>query len=391
MRAGALFQHIDRWSKEGIISSEQVDKIKESVRLESRRRILRFIQILFIMGAFWVVFGLIAVLRLIPFKILSFLLDVVLAVLKPLSQALFSAARVISPQHPGSVLAGFGCFLVAGLFFWLGIRLRKRSQVEILQLGSWHYPELRLGTTSLVISYIAAVAGWGLWNYTLYPAHSYGSHVDQAFIFPVFLILQTIFFLILAYVIHDQIALLFWIGSLAQVVGMMTGYFTGMYSLSVQSPMVQVLTGGMLLFIGLWHEEKARGQEKELLFVFGRTYQWTGLLFVYLALWVMSILGINFSNFEKYHGPQAVELWVANILFLGASLGSLGYGAFRDDKVYFNYGLTFLIIFSYTVFFSHVWSTVGSAWASLLLGGLLIGTGYGLRQLWMKGVLFRKK
>ena len=391
MRAGALFQHIDRWSKEGIISFEQVDKIRESVRLESRRRILKLIQIFFIVGAFWVVFGLIAVFRLLPLNFLRFLWDMVLAIFTPLSQAVFSLARFISPEHPGAVLGGAGSLLVWVLFFWLGMRVRKSSQEEILRLGSWQYPELRLGTTALVIGYLAAAAGWGLWNYALYPASHYGVLMDRVFIFPVFLILETAFFLVLAYTIRDQIALLFGIGALAQVVGMMTGYFTGMYFLSVQSPMVQVLTGGMLLFIGLWHEEKEHGREEALFFVFGRTYQWTGLLFVFLALWVMSILGMNFENFERYHGPQAAELWVANILFLGASLGSLWYGAFKDDRMYFNYGLTFLIIFSYTVFFSHLWSTVGSAVASLLLGGLLIGTGYGLRQLWMKGLLFRKK
>lgn len=398
MRASALLKHVERWSREGILSADQVERIKESVRTESRRRIFKLIQILFIIGAFWIVFGLIAVLRLIPVQFLRALWDALVVVLKPvgkflsfLAHAVFTAAQAISPEHPTRVLSGTGCFLVWGLFFWLGSRIRKHSESQILKLALWQYPELRLGTVALVISYMAAAAGWGLWNFALYPARHYGVSVDQAFVFPVFLVLETIFFFVLAYGIRDQIALLFGIGALAQVVGMMTGYFTGMYSLSVQSPMVQVLTGGMLLFVGLWHEEKARGREEDLFFVFGRTYQWTGLLFVYLALWVMSIFGINFSNLVKYHGPQAAELWVANILFLGASLGSLVYGAIKDDRMYFNYGLTFFIIFSYTVFFSHIWATVGSAWASLLLGGLLIGTGYGLREFWIRGLLFRRK
>jgi hypothetical protein len=144
-----------------------------------------------------------------------------------------------------------------------------------------------------------------------------------------------------------------------------------------------------LVFVGLWHIEKIRSREDNFQFLFGRTYEWTGLLFIYLSLWIMSIWGFTFKE-HYWISPKASELWIANLLFIAASLFTLFYGAVKEDRMFFNFGLTFFIIDSYTLFFSHVWATVGSAVGSLLLGIMLIVTGYILRDLWLKGKIFKK-
>ena len=113
------------------------------------------------------------------------------------------------------------------------------------------------------------------------------------------------------------------------------------------------------------------------------------MLFGYLSLWIMSIWGISYH--ENYWAvPAAAELWIANLLFIAAALGALFYGATREDRMFFNFGLTFFIIESYTIFFSHIWETLGAAFGSLSLGALLIGTGYLLRHLWLQGRIFKK-
>jgi len=225
-------------------------------------------------------------------------------------------------------------------------------------------------------------------NYAIYPQDPY-SFLGKEAIFPLFSLIGTIFFLVIAYAMRDQIALLFGIGFLAHTVGLFTTYFTACYVIGVQFPAIQLIVGLLLVFVGLYHIEKVRSKETNFQFLFGRTYEWTGLLFIYLSLWIMSIWGLTFRE-SYWIDPKAGELWIANILFIAASLGALFYGAAKEDKMFFNFGLTFFIIDSYTLFFSHVWSTIGSALGSLTLGAMLIATGYILRGLWLKGKLFAK-
>jgi hypothetical protein len=222
----------------------------------------------------------------------------------------------------------------------------------------------------------------------IYPTNPY-DYWGKDLIFPFFSFLGMIFFFIIAYLMQDQIALLFGIGFLAHTVGIFTAYYFACYVIGIKLPVIQLIVGICLLFVGLWHIEKVRGREDNFKFMFGRTYEWTGLIFIYLALWIMSIWGITFK--EGYWAePEAVELWIANILFIAASLGAMFYGALKEDKMFFNFGLTFFIIESYTLFFSRIWATVGSAIGSLLLGVMLIITGYLLRRLWLQGRIFKK-
>ena len=184
---------------------------------------------------------------------------------------------------------------------------------------------------------------------------------------PYFSFLAIVFFLYAAYRMKDQIALLFGIGFIGYANGFLASYCFASYVIGVQMPGIQALVGTLLVFVGLWHVEKIREKEDHYFYLFGRTYQWTGLLFIYFSLWIMSIWGMTYQD-TYWKSPSTVELWVANLLFLGASLGALFYGAWKEDRLYFNFGLTFFIIDTYTLFFSHVWATVGSAVGSLFLG-----------------------
>jgi hypothetical protein len=275
-----------------------------------------------------------------------------------------------------------------GLFHWFGVRLRKRSDIKTTELTFLQEKELRLGTSSFTIGYILASCAWALFNQIIYPSNHY-NYWGRDLIFPLFSFVGMIFFLIIAYFMQDQIALLFGIGFLSHAIGVFTAYYFACYVIGVQLPFIQLIVGICLLFVGLWHIEKVRGREDNFKFMFGRTYEWTGLLFIYLALWIMSVWGITFK--ERYWlEPKAIELWIANILFIAATLVAMFYGAIKEDKMFFNFGLTFFIIESYTLFFSRIWATVGTAIGSLLLGTMLIATGYALRRLWLQGRIFKK-
>lgn len=385
MRFKKLMRYLKKWQGAGLISEEQVQKITEDIKIESHRQFLKLIRALFILGAFWIVVGIIATLRLINIKILlaigSFLYKLVTPVI--------ILSKVISPEHYRELLAGILCLLAWGLFHWLGIKLRKKSDRQTTELGFLQVKELRLGTTSFTIGYILASIGWQLFNYIIYSA-DYSSSMGKEALFPFFSFLGMIFFATIAYLMQDQIALLFGIGFLAHTVGLFSAYFFACYTIGVKMPVISFVVGILLVFIGLWHLERAREEEENFQFLFGRTYEWVGLLFVFLSLWIMSIWGGTFKEGEWLE-PSAVELWVTNILFISATLIALFLGAVGEDRLFFNFGLTFFIIESYALFFSHVWATTGTAFGSLLLGAMLVGTGYALRYLWLKGYILKRE
>lgn len=384
MRFRSLLRYLHRWQQAGLINEEQVEKISAYMKVERHRQFLKLIRVLFIIGAFWLFIGVVATLKLINVEIFV----LIGRLLYNLASPVIELVKFLSPQHYREWLSGIACLLGWWLFHLLGLKIRKKSDLRIMQLGYFQEKGLRLGTTSFTLGYILAAWGWQFFNYAVYPKDPY-AYLGKEAIFPLFSLVGTIFFLAIAYSLEDQIALLFGIGFLAHTVGLFTTYFSACYVIGVQFPAIQLIVGLLLVFVGLWHIEKIHSREDNFQFLFGRTYQWSGLLFIYLSLWIMSIWGFTFAE-QYWITPKASELWIANILFIAACLCALFYGAAREDRMFFNFGLTFFIIDSYTLFFSHVWSTAGSALGSLLLGILLIATGYVLRDLWLKGRLFRK-
>jgi len=384
MRFKNLMRYLKKWQSAGLINEEQVKKIADYMKIEFHRQFLKLIRVLFIIGAFWVIFGLVATLRLINIEILLAIGRFLYKLVTPI----IALAKIISREHYRELLSGVSCLLGWGLFHWLGIRLRKRSKLNTTKLEFLQEKELRLGTSSFTMGYILASAAWQFFNYVIYPARPY-MYMGKEIIFPFFSFIGMIFFLVIAYFIRDQIALLFGIGFLAHTIGLFTAYFFACYVIGVQMPVIQLIVGILLVFVGLWHIERARSREENFQFLFGRTYEWTGLLFIYLSLWIMSIWGITYKE-HYWSAPTAGELWIANVLFIVVSLLALFYGAIKEDRMFFNFGLTFFIIETYTLFFSRIWATIGAAFGSLLLGIMLIATGYLLRHLWLKGRIFKK-
>ncbi len=376
MRLGQLKRLLSLWVKAELISNEQSIKITEYMKVQKHQQMLKLLKVLFVMGAFWLVVGFIATVRLIDARVLIAVWNFICGIFTPI----VNWAKMVAGERYVNFLSGFGCVFIWGLCHYLGRRLQERSAIEINRLGLWAHPELRLGTTALTCGYIVASIGFQLFNSLLEPLHRNYS-VRPDIVIPYFSFLAVVFFLTVAYRLKDQIALLFGIAFLGHAVGFFTAYCFACYMIGVQLPAIQLLVGVLLMFIGLWHVEKIREKEGHYFFLFGRTYQWTGLLFIYLSLWVMSLWGFSQDGWKE---PSAIELWIANLLYLGASLGAMFYGAFKEDRLYFNFGLTFFIIDTYTLFFSRVWSTFGSAVGSLLLGVLLVATAYALRKMLLK-------
>ena len=123
MRQRPLMRYLNQWQRAGLIEEAHVQKIAEYMKVERHRQWLRLIRILFIVGAFWLVFGFLATLRLLN-------LDILRAIgrwLRQLVQPLVQLAQYLSPKHYGELLSGIGCLIGWALCHWLGLRLRRRS------------------------------------------------------------------------------------------------------------------------------------------------------------------------------------------------------------------------------------------------------------------------
>lgn len=114
------------------------------------------------------------------------------------------------------------------------------------------------------------------------------------------------------------------------------------------------------------------------------TYNWAGLLLLFIALWISSFWGFDF-NLKGDEGG-VIELWLANLLFIGTSVGAMFYGAKTEQKIFFNYGLVFLIIETYAVICGRMLEYMPAGIGALLIGGLLIGTAKILQKVYLKKV-----
>ena len=376
MRLGKVKKLLMLWKHNNLISIEQSEKIMDFMKIERNRQFLRLVKWLFILGAFWLAFGVLAALKLLNLDILVQAYELIKHLLIPIKKLM----KFIFGVNYIYAYYSFISLLVWALLFYFGIRRKNKSELPNLKLNYLHESHLKATTSLFVLSYIAAGLSFNFLNRLLLPSEiSY--YYSDAKIFPLFTFVGIAFFLYIAYRLKDQIALLFGIYFIAMSLGCVSGYEHACYWLGVPLPMVQLLTSIILVLIGFIHVMQSKGEDFKL--SFGRIYQWTGLLLGFIALWIMSLWGITKGE-EYWSDPSAAELWLSNILFIAAGLGSMAYGAKSDDKMFFNYGLTFLIIATYTIFFSHLWSNMGTAIGALCLGGLLMVTGHVLRNYWIK-------
>jgi hypothetical protein len=75
-----------------------------------------------------------------------------------------------------------------------------------------------------------------------------------------------------------------------------------------------------------------------------------GLLYLFIALWILSIFG-NYGNVMEWQGVRQYELLHWALLFGVVAVAAIWYGLKRDDAVLRGFGLTFLFINLYTRYF----------------------------------------
>jgi hypothetical protein len=167
---------------------------------------------------------------------------------------------------------------------------------------------------------------------------------------------------------------LIWVFSLLSIGGWFgaeTGYASGWgaYYLGMAYPLRFVLFGGALTLAALALRRHARTA------AFFGTTRVAGLLYLFIALWILSIWG-NYDGYDSWHRSTHAELFQWSVYFALAALACLYFGLKHDDGVLRGFGLTFLGLNLYTRFFEYFWDGLHKAvfFALLAASFWLIGS-----------------
>jgi hypothetical protein len=90
------------------------------------------------------------------------------------------------------------------------------------------------------------------------------------------------------------------------------------------------------------------------------------LLYLFIALWILSIFG-NYGDASSWRSVRQIELFHWGILFALAAIAAIVYGLKRDDYTSRAFGVTFLFINLYTKYFEYFWDATHKAVFFLIL------------------------
>lgn len=304
---------LDEWQAQGLLTSDQADSLGGSLEVQvlDWRRLARY--------ALWVA---------IACTLLS--ISAVLADewLVRLFERIFSASAWVK------------CLLfmiIAALCYWVGLSRKRR------------WPERTLTNEAMfffgVVATAFAVAFLG-------EAISTGS--DH---FSLLLLLAAVLYGLLGLWFPSTLVWVFSLLSLGSWFGAETGYLSGWgaYYLGMNMPLRFVFFGLALLLAGSWLFTRWRERRSFL-----APTRAIGLLYLFIALWIMSIFG-NYGDVESWERAGHLELLHWSVLFGLAAIAAIYHGLRYDDGMTRGFGLTFLFINLYTRFFEYFWDETHKA------------------------------
>ena len=144
--------------------------------------------------------------------------------------------------------------------------------------------------------------------------------------------------------------------TLAVYLDMRTGYLSdqGMYWLGMEEPL-KFLILGLLLFIS----SLALRQILSNHFLYNTTLVFS-LLFTNIALWILSIFGLNSAS--------QIQLFFWSLLFFISSCSQIIIGMRLQNNIIKRFGIVFICLLLYTKFFEYFWDQMHKAVFFIILG-----------------------
>ena len=183
---------------------------------------------------------------------------------------------------------------------------------------------------------------------------------------------------VIAVAMNSALVWIFALFSLGSWLGAETGYVSGWgaYWLGMNYPARFVLYGGALVAAQYFMARSPRFAG------FQRPTLSTGLLFLFVSLWMMSIFGNDGLVNGEWRAAGRAELFLWCALFAAAAGVSLWLGIRRDDMMLRGYGAVFLAINVYTRFFENFWNAMNKGLFFLILGASLWLLGSKAERIW---------
>lgn len=190
---------------------------------------------------------------------------------------------------------------------------------------------------------------------------------------PALLLIDLVILIPLAYVLHNVLVLV-----LSAVVffvwfGGFTGYSSawGAYWFGMNYPLRFLLAAVVIILVSLLH----RVSEKNVLSNhrdFYKVWLSAGIYFAEMALWLLSLFG-NFNMDEHWRSHGNAELLLFNLLWTGGNIALVVLGTRYLVRMLRGYGVTFLIIQGYTLYFWHIAGELGIVLGSAVAGFSALG------------------
>ena len=323
-----LDEAITNWLETDVISESDSHKLKASYEVTSFdwKRVAKY--------SFWLAISCIVI------SISSALADKWLI---ELFKKLFNA--------PDSIKCIGFAVLSCGLYF-LGVKRKTQHPNKVYSNEAIFF--LGVAATAISITFLGKAIDTGSGHFSL------------------LLLLAAFVYALLGLWFPSKLVWLFSLISFGSWFGAETGYASGWgaYYLGMNYPLRFVLFGSALLIFGSYGFSKWQTRSEFL----GITKA-VGLLYLFIALWIMSIFG-NYGDPEVWQRAKQIELFHWSILFAAAAIGAIYHGLKFDDGMTRGFGLTFIFINLYTRFFEYFWGGTHKAifFALLALSFWYLGT-----------------
>ncbi|WP_419811288.1 hypothetical protein [Bacterioplanoides sp.] len=282
---------------------------------------------------------------------------IVIAISSALADEFILELLKIVFSAPDSVKCIGFATLSAGLYF-LGIQKRNKNPGKIYSNEAVFF--LGVLSTAIAIAFLGKSLDTGSGHFSL------------------LLLLAAIVYGALGLWFSSKLIWLFSLISLGSWFGAETGYVSGWgaYYLGMNYPLRFVFFGLVLLTVGsyVFHQWQSRRE-------FLQPTKAMGLLYLFIALWIMSIFG-NHSDPEVWIEIKQIELFHWSLFFALAAIAAIYHGVKYDDGMTRGFGLTFIFINLYTRYCEYFWDDTNKTIFFAVLGFSFWYVGTRAEKIW---------
>ncbi|HJT19727.1 MAG TPA: hypothetical protein VJ746_04620 [Nitrospira sp.] len=329
-------QAIEQWKRDGVIADAQAATLAATIDVQyfDWRKLAKY--------CFWIA-----------------LFSIVSSVSAALSdQALRDLLKVLLDAPPLAKCVVLS-LIAAGFYRW-GLTRRAQAPDKVYRNEAIFF--LGVLATAGAVSQLGIALDTGSGHYSL------------------LLLLSFLIYAALGIVLESNLICIFALMSLGGWMGTETGYVSGWgaYYLGMNYPLRFVLFGGLLTVGALAMEHHPMWHR------FYRSSLVMGLLYLFIALWIMSIFG-NYGDMQAWERAKQIELFHWSILFAAAAGWAIYHGLRHDNDITKGFGVTFLGINLYTRFFELFWNNLHKAVFFALLAASFWYIGSKAETIWNLG------